>query len=175
MRRVGSVVLSDVLGQHNLALVVSPDVLGQSRMLGARADVASFLARAHAAVRVVRRPEPISIWRLASTHDRLDRDSRGDRADHDPARRARRLPARVLDEQLRAVIGDLVGTCSAVGIGLLGLRGGRVPDGERESAIAQLERRNPEMGAAYVQLTEVLGGHLRRELDRRSLLTGDTG
>jgi hypothetical protein len=85
-----------------------------------------------------------------------------------------RLRARLVDDQLRAAIGDFVGTCSAAGLGLLGYPGGKMPDGERESAIAKLERREREMGAAYVQLTEVLGGHLRRELDRRYLLTGDT-
>jgi hypothetical protein len=81
-----------------------------------------------------------------------------------------RLRARVLDDDLRAEVGRFVSTCSAVGIGLMGYPGGKIPDEEREAAVNRLERRMSQMGQEYERLTDSLGIHLRRELDRRWIL-----
>ena len=83
-----------------------------------------------------------------------------------------RLRARVLDDELRAAIGDLIGMCSVAGIGLLGYPRGLVPEDQREAAHDRLERMMTDMGQQYVRLTDLLGSHLRRELDRRYLLSG---
>jgi hypothetical protein len=82
-----------------------------------------------------------------------------------------RLRARVLDDQLRAAVGDFVGACSIAGIGLLDYPGGKIPDSEREATVARLERQSQNMGLAYDRVTELLGIHIRHELDRRYLIT----
>jgi hypothetical protein len=83
-----------------------------------------------------------------------------------------RLRARVLDDELRAAIGDFIGRCSVAGIGLLGYPRGLVPEDQREAAHDRLERMMTEMGQEYLRLTDLLGSHLRRELDRWHLLSG---
>lgn len=72
-----------------------------------------------------------------------------------------RLRTRVLDDELRQRIEDFVAICSRDAI---------LPAGfEPEKAIAHLEHQNKQMGDYYIALNELLGQHLRRELDRRDL------
>lgn len=72
-----------------------------------------------------------------------------------------RLRARVLDDELRQRIADFIDVCHRN----TALLGEKDPDKIR----AGLERHNREMGDFYIGLSELLGGHLRRELDRRGL------
>lgn len=74
---------------------------------------------------------------------------------------AQRLRTRVLDDELRRRVGEFVAICSRD----VAFRTGDDPD----AAIAELERQNNEMGDYYIALNELLGEHLRRELDRRDL------
>jgi len=82
-----------------------------------------------------------------------------------------RLRARVLDPELRSRVNDFINVCTATWLTLtMEYPGGIVPDGEKEAALARISRLSLEMAQAYQQLTDVLGVHLRRELDRRYLL-----
>lgn len=45
----------------------------------------------------------------------------------------------------------------------------------KSAAIKRLEQRSVEMSVAYDELTEALGVHLRRELDRRYLAEPPNG
>lgn len=72
-----------------------------------------------------------------------------------------RLRTRVLDPELRQRIADFIALCS---------RNTLPPPGmPPEQIIAKWETQDREMGNCYVSLNELLGEHLRRELDRRSL------
>jgi hypothetical protein len=82
-----------------------------------------------------------------------------------------RLRSRVLDNELRDAIGDFIGTCSTASMGLTGYPNGKVPDNEQEAAVNRLDRRMRETSDAYERLTESLGVHIRRELDRRYLVS----
>ena len=81
-----------------------------------------------------------------------------------------RLRSRVLDDQLRAAIGDFVGLCSSAGIQPT-FPQGKVPDDQKDQELARLRRQNTQLAEAYAALTELVGTHLRSELDRRSLAT----
>lgn len=82
-----------------------------------------------------------------------------------------RLRSRVLDDQLRAAIGGFVGLCSSAGIPLTEYPQGKVPDDQKAQALAKLRKQNTQLAEAYATLTELVGSHLRSELDRRSLAT----
>jgi hypothetical protein len=82
-----------------------------------------------------------------------------------------RLRSRVLDDQLRVAIGDFIELCSSAGLGLIEYPQGKVPDDQKDQALAKLTGRIGQLGEAYATLTELLGRHLRSELDRRSLAT----
>jgi hypothetical protein len=49
--------------------------------------------------------------------------------------------------------------------------GGIVPDNERDATLKRLDRQSMQIAQAYDQITSLLGTHLRRELDRRYLLS----
>jgi hypothetical protein len=80
-----------------------------------------------------------------------------------------RLRSRVLDDQLRAAIGSLVSLCSSAGIPSPEYPQGKIPDDQKDRALAKLRKQNTQLAEAYAQLTELVGSHLRSELDRRSL------
>jgi hypothetical protein len=82
-----------------------------------------------------------------------------------------RLRSRVLDDQLRAAIGDFVSLCSSTGIPPTDYPQGKVPDDQKDQALAKLIKQNMQLAEAYATLTELVGNHLRSELDRRSLAT----
>jgi hypothetical protein len=82
-----------------------------------------------------------------------------------------RLRARVLDDQLRATVGEFAGTCARASTARRNYPGGHVPDSGREIPIAGLESLENEMDQAYDQLIEALGVQIRRELDHRYLIT----
>jgi hypothetical protein len=82
-----------------------------------------------------------------------------------------RLRSRVLDDQLRAAIGEFVGLCSSAGISSIEYPQGKVPDDQKDQALAKLRKQYTKLAEAYATLTELLGSHLRNELDRRSLAT----
>ena len=82
-----------------------------------------------------------------------------------------RLRSRVLDDQLRAAIGGFVRLCSSAGIPLTEYPQGKVPDDQKAQALAKLRKQNTQLAEAYATLTELVGSHLRSELDRRSLAT----
>lgn len=82
-----------------------------------------------------------------------------------------RLRSRVLDDQLRAAIDNFVGLCSSAGIPPIEYPQGKVPDGQKDQALAKLRKQNTRLAKAYATLTEMVGSHLRSELDRRSLAT----
>jgi hypothetical protein len=71
-----------------------------------------------------------------------------------------RLRTRLLDPGLRQAVGDFVGLCSRDAVAVAHL--------PKEEALAELRRQDAELSAQYVALNELLGEHLRRELDRRS-------
>jgi hypothetical protein len=70
-----------------------------------------------------------------------------------------RLRMRVLDPGLRQAAGDFVGLCSRDAVAVA-----RMP---KETALAELSRQYAQLATTYVALNELLGEHLRRELDRR--------
>lgn len=80
-----------------------------------------------------------------------------------------RLRSRVLDDQLRAAIGDFVSFCASAGIAPTEYPQGKVPDDQKAKAIGTLRMQNAKLGETYATLTELVGSHLRSELDRRSL------
>jgi len=87
-----------------------------------------------------------------------------------------RLRARVIDDQLREQIGEFMEFCTRQGLEMLQVYpSGTVPDGQREAALKRIDRQNLEIAQAYDRLTNVLGIHLRRELDRRYLVSGSAG
>jgi len=74
---------------------------------------------------------------------------------------AHRLRTRVLDSGLRTAIGDFIILCAQATAGLDGM--------ESDMAIHQLQSRDSEAATRYVELSERIGEHLRKELDRRIL------
>jgi len=87
-----------------------------------------------------------------------------------------RLRSRVLDDQLRAEVGEfasLCALCAASAMSLGQYPQGRIPDDQKDAAIAQLQAQIVRISDTYAQLTELLGVHLRRELDRRFLVAPD--
>jgi hypothetical protein len=72
-----------------------------------------------------------------------------------------RLRARVLDDELRQRIADFIDVCTR-NVALL-------RENDRNTLLAGLDLHNQQMGEFYVRLSELLGEHLRRELDRRDL------
>lgn len=72
-----------------------------------------------------------------------------------------RLRARVLDDELRQRTAEFIAVCNRN----MALLAEKDPDKLR----AGLERHSQEMGNFYIGLSELLGEHLRRELDRREL------
>lgn len=81
-----------------------------------------------------------------------------------------RLRSRVLDDQLREQIERYVGLCASEMAIVARFPGGLVPMGQRDAVLTELSRLDREMATAYQRLTDVLGAHIRRELDRRYLL-----
>lgn len=73
-----------------------------------------------------------------------------------------RLRTRVLDPGLRQAIGSFIQLCTRDSTDLI--------DTEPEAAIRELRRRDAKVGGGYVELAELLGEHLRKELDRRILV-----
>jgi hypothetical protein len=71
-----------------------------------------------------------------------------------------RLRTRLLDAGLRQAVGDFVGLCSRDAVAVAHL--------PKEEALGELGRQDGKLSAQYVALNELLGEHLRRELDRRS-------
>ena len=66
-----------------------------------------------------------------------------------------RLRSRVLDDQLRAAIGEFVSRCSSAGISqLTEYTQGKVPDDQKDQALAELRRQNLRLAEAYATLTE---------------------
>ncbi|MEV6287117.1 hypothetical protein [Kribbella sp. NPDC051770] len=80
-----------------------------------------------------------------------------------------RLRSRVLDDELRASIGVLIDLCSSAGVSLIEYPQGKVPDDERDQALAKLDRQIMHLAEEYSTVTEAVGKHLRSELDRRGL------
>jgi hypothetical protein len=72
-----------------------------------------------------------------------------------------RLRARALDPELRQAVADFVALCSRDAVGLAHL--------DKDSALAELRRQYAELAPIYAALSDRLGEHLRRELDRRIL------
>ena len=56
-----------------------------------------------------------------------------------------------------------------------GLSAVQVPDDQRDAALRQPDRVSLDMANAYAQVTEDLGTHIRRELDRRYLVADSPG
>jgi len=75
---------------------------------------------------------------------------------------ARKLFTRVLDPDLREAIGDFITICTH--------DSGDLKDWKPEDAIRELQRRDQRAATSYVRLAELLGEHLRAELDRRILV-----
>ncbi|HEY1621750.1 MAG TPA: hypothetical protein VGG25_29285 [Streptosporangiaceae bacterium] len=81
-----------------------------------------------------------------------------------------RLRSRVLDDNLRAEIGEFMLTCTKASIALAEqFPGGKIPESEKAAALGRLGRLDLEIARAYEQLNVTLGAHLRREIDRRYL------
>jgi hypothetical protein len=79
-----------------------------------------------------------------------------------------RLRARVLDDQLRSAVGDFTSLCAGASMGLDHPRD-KVSDQERGQAVRKLQDSLVRLTVAYEELNDLLGIHLRRELDRRDL------
>jgi hypothetical protein len=80
-----------------------------------------------------------------------------------------RLRSRVLDDQLRTEVGKFTTFCAISGMPLAEYREGKVPDDQRDEAIARMQAQIVQIANTYGELSESLGVHLRRELDRRFL------
>jgi hypothetical protein len=72
-----------------------------------------------------------------------------------------RLRARVLDAELRQRIAGFIDMCNR-NMALLAEK-------DRDAILAGLDLHTQQMGDSYTGLSELLGEHLRRELDRRDL------
>jgi len=77
-----------------------------------------------------------------------------------------RLQVRTLDAVLRQAVSDFLNLCISLG------RSGDVTEEPKEEALNKLERRLSLVGSRYFKLNELLGEHLRRELDRSYLARG---
>jgi hypothetical protein len=75
-----------------------------------------------------------------------------------------RLRSRVLDPELRKAIEEFVSLCNRE----LGLQYKNAP----EQALRRIERQHGALANGYSELVELLGKHLRRELDRTFLVIG---
>jgi hypothetical protein len=84
-----------------------------------------------------------------------------------------RLKNRVLDDELRQAVRDYGGLCSTYGLGehALPFPEGKVPDARRVYALEQLDEGAKRVAFAYAKVTDMLGAQLRRELDRRYLIS----
>lgn len=80
-----------------------------------------------------------------------------------------RLQTRVLDDQLRTAANAFAERCARAALGLDFVGG--VPDSGREQAVKQLQRQVVELSQDYEYLTNLLGAGLRREIDRRYLVS----
>lgn len=72
-----------------------------------------------------------------------------------------RLRARVLDGELRQRIADFIDVCNR--------NTALLAEKDRDTILAGLDLHNQQISDSYVALSELLGEHLRRELDRRDL------
>jgi hypothetical protein len=84
-----------------------------------------------------------------------------------------RLRSRVLDDQLRAEVGEFADLCGVSGMPSAKYPQGKIPDDQRDEAIAERQAQTVRIANTYARLTELLGVHLRRELDRRFLVAPD--
>lgn len=84
-----------------------------------------------------------------------------------------RLATRLLDDDLRAAVNKFAKDCAEVATHANMMRAVSeqpLPDHRRHETIRQLQSTIVGISLSFGDLAELLGGHLRRELDRRNLM-----
>jgi hypothetical protein len=74
-------------------------------------------------------------------------------------RETQQLESRILDDQLRGTIRGFLGVCATITASN--------PKSSPEQAVAESDRQLDELNTGYAQAVELLGEHLRAEIDTR--------